>query len=159
MSLDFTRLRLDNASQRVNRLIDDNIVLWTEQEIADKIRNTARSLGLSERVINAITVEKTGFMKADLVFDLRGPKDEPLDEFLENGFAAHDIEAKGKESGGAESLSWVNEFGNRVFRVRVHHPGFRGYHFMETGHRQNEPNLQRRIETEISDAMIKERLQ
>jgi len=157
MSLDITRLRLDSASQRADRFIDNNIVTWVNEEITEQIRDTVRALGLSERVINAITTEKTGFMKADVVFDLRGPNDEPLDEFLENGFAPHDIEAKGKEQGGADVLSWIDQFGTRKFAKRVRHPGFIGYHFMETGERQFTPELTRRIEKETSEFMQKER--
>lgn len=157
MSLDITRLRLDSASQRADRFIDNNITSWVNEEITENIRDTVRSLGLSERVVNAITTEKIGFMKADVVFDLRGPNDEPLDEFLENGFAPHDIVAKGKEQGGADVLSWIDQFGTRRFARSVRHPGFRGYHFMEIGERQYTPELTRRIETEVTEFMQKER--
>jgi len=157
MSLDITRLRLDSASQRVDRFIDNNIIQWVNEEITEQIKDSVRALGLSERVVNAITTEKTGFMKADVVFDLRGPNDEPLDEFLEKGFAPHDIVAKGKEQGGADALSWIDQFGTRKFAKRVRHPGFRGYNFMEQGERQFTPELTRRVEKETSEFMQKER--
>ncbi len=157
MSLDFTRLRLDNASQRVNQFIDDHIVEWTEEEIADKIRQTITSLGLSQRVRDAVSVEKTDFMSAEVVFDLQDG-DIDISDLLEKGSRPHVIEPKGRDSGGADVLRWFSPSGNPVFRRKVQHPGFEGYHFMEEGVRQNEFNLQRRIEREVDVFMQKERL-
>jgi len=157
MSLDFARLRLDNASQRVNFFVDEHIVEWTEEEIAIKIRDTARGLGLSQRVLEAISVEKAGFMIAEVIFDLQDG-DTDISDLLELGSRPHVIEPKGKEAGGADVLRWFNPAGSPIFRKRVQHPGFRGYRFIEEGVRVNEQNLQRRIEDETTRFLQKERL-
>jgi len=157
MSLDFTRLRLDNASQRINRFIDDHIVEWAEEEIAEKIRQTVTSLGLSQRVRDAVGVEKADFTQAEVVFDLQDG-DTDISDLLEKGSRPHEILPKGRDGGGANILRWFSPTGNPIFRRRVQHPGFQGYHFMEEGVRQNEFNLQRRIEREVEEFMQKERL-
>ncbi len=157
MSLEMARLRLDNVSQRMWKFIDENLQNWAEEEIVAKIKTDARALGLSNRVIDAITYEKTGFMRGELVFDLE-IDGVPVDEFLENGTRPHVIEAKGKDNGGANSLRWLNAAGNPIFRRRVQHPGFQGYHFMRDGQQRYEPDLQRRIESESENLAQVERL-
>ena len=157
MSLEFARLRLDNASQRTNKFIDDHIVEWTEEEIAEPIRETARSLQLSQRVQDAIYVEKADFMKAEVVFDLQIDGVD-VSDLLENGFRPHEIHAKGKEMGGADWLRWYDESGRIHFARKVMHPGFEGYHFMENGVAENEQFLQRRIEQEVETYLNRERL-
>ncbi len=157
MSLDFARLRLDNAGQRVNRCIDDHLEEWANEEIVEKIRANARGLQLSQRVQDAITFEKTDFMIGEIVFDLV-VDGQPVDEFLENGFRPHVIEAKGKDSGGADFLHWIDKNGKNFFRRKVNHPGFEGYHLIEKGVRENEQGLERRIVSETEEFMQKERL-
>jgi len=157
MSLDFARLRLDSASQRVNRFIDDNLVQWATEEIIDRLKADARALELSARVQDAISYEKTDFLKGEVIFDLT-VDGQPIDEFLENGFRPHVIEAKGKGAGGADFLRWVDKNGKTFFRRKVNHPGFEGYHFIEKGVRQTEQNLERRIIQETERFMEKERL-
>lgn len=157
MSLEYARLRLDNASQRTNRFIDDHIVEWTEEEIAEPIRNNMRSVGLSQRVIEAVYVEKTDFMKAEVVFNLQDG-DVDLSDLLELGSRPHEILPKGKDAGGANTLRWIGEAGDVHFAKRVFHPGFQGYHFMEKGVRENEYELQKRIEREVETYLDRERL-
>ena len=157
MSLEFSRLRLDNASQRIMKFIDENIVGWTEEEILNPILDTVRSLGLSQRVQDAISVEKTDFMKADVVFDLQIDGTD-VSDLLEKGFRPHEINAKGKDMDGADWLRWYDESGKIHFAQKVMHPGFLGYHFMEKGYNNNEYNLQRRIERETEEFLEKERL-
>ncbi len=159
MSLDFARLRLDNAKQRVNNFIDDHIIEWTTDEIVKAIQDNARGLGLSQRVIQAITAEKTDFMKAEIVFDLQDEDSgADLSDLLEKGSRPHIIEPKGRDAGGANWLRWMNDLGNPVFRRRVQHPGFKGYQLIEKGVEQNEQELQRRIEREVTNFMERERL-
>lgn len=157
MSLEFARLRLDNASQRTNKFIDDHIVEWTQEEILEPILNTVRSLELSQRVQDAIYVEKTDFMKAEVVFDLQIDFVD-VSDLLEYGFRPHEIHAKGKENDGANVLRWFDAGGMKHFAPMVHHPGFLGYHFMEEGIKQNEYELQKRIEREVETYLQGERL-
>lgn len=157
MSLEMARLRLDNVSQRMWKFIDENLQVWATEEIVAKIKTDARALGLSNRVIDAISFEMTGFMKGELVFDLE-IDGVPVDEFLENGTRPHIIEPKGKDAGGANVLRWLSESGNPIFRKRVQHPGFSGYHFMRDGEQRYSQDLQRRIEEESENFAQVERL-
>ena len=157
MSLEMARLRLDNVSQRTWKFIDENIEKWATEEIVERIRTDARALGLSNRVISAITFERTGFMVGDIVFDL-SIDGVPVDEFLENGTRPHVIEPKGKDAGGANVLRWLSAAGNPIFRKRVQHPGFRGYHLIRDGKQKYEDDLRKRIEQESENMAQVERL-
>ncbi len=157
MSLEMARLRLDNVSQRMWKFIDENLKNWAEEEIIAKIKTDARALGLSDRVLAAISFEKTGFMTGEIVFDF-SVDGVPVDEFLENGTRPHVIEAKGKDNGGANVLRWLNAAGNPIFRRRVQHPGFHGYHLIRDGSQRYEDDLRRRIESEAENLAQVERL-
>ena len=68
------------------------------------------------------------------------------------------IEPKGKDNGGANVLRWLNAAGNPIFRKRVQHPGFRGYHLIRDGSQRYEDDLRRRIESESENLAQVERL-
>jgi hypothetical protein len=122
MSLDLTKQRLSTSKDRVNRFIDQNIRTWAMETILLPARvDIANSI--SQRAAQALTLEKTGFMKVDLVWDLRGDDNEPLHFFLEFGTDAHKIRAKGKLFGGADSLHWITTSGRDAFAKEVNHPG------------------------------------
>lgn len=157
MSLEMARLRLDNVSQRMWKFIDEHIEEWATEEIVEKIKTDARALGLSNRVLDAITFERTGFMKGEIVFDFT-IDGVPVDEFLENGTRPHIIEPKGKDNGGANVLRWLNAAGNPIFRKRVQHPGFSGYHLIRDGKQKYEGDLQRKLESESENMAQVERL-
>ncbi len=157
MSLEMARLRLDNVSQRMWKFMDEHLVEWAEEEIIERIKTDARALGLSNRVLDAITFEKVGFLKGEIVFDFE-VDGVPVDEFLENGTRPHVIEPKGKDAGGANVLRWLNAAGNPIFRKRVQHPGFRGYHLMRDGQLKYEDDLRRRVESETENLAQVERL-
>ena len=89
------------------------------------------SRGMSDRVKNAVTFEKKGFLQGNIVFELEGDNGEPISVWLENGFKPHVIEAKGKEAGGSNYLKWNDPLtGKPIFRRKLRHPAFGRYHFM-----------------------------
>ena len=122
MSLDLTKQRLESVVDRVERYIDDNIEVWATETILLPAQSNLET-SINARAARALTLEKSGFMKIDLVWDLRGDDGEPLHFFLEFGTRPHKIEAKGKEHGGANALHWTGPSGENVFAKIVNHPG------------------------------------
>jgi len=122
MSLDLTKQRLESAIDRVERYIDDNIEVWATETILLPAQSNLET-SINARAARALKLEKSGFMKIDLVWDLRGKDGEPLHFFLEYGTSPHKIESKGKEHGGADALHWTGPSGEGVFAKIVNHPG------------------------------------
>ena len=127
MSLSITQQRLESSIRRVEVFIDQNISTWATEEILLPAQtNLADSI--NQRAANALSLEKSGWMKTNLVWDLRGENGEPLHFYLEFGTDPHIIEPKGKDHGGADVLSWKGPsggfvIGKRIFAKRVKHPG------------------------------------
>ena len=55
-------------------------------------------------------------------------------------------------------LRWLSAAGNPIFRKRVQHPGFRGYHLIRDGKQKYEDDLRKRIEQESENMAQVERL-
>jgi hypothetical protein len=122
MSLDLTKQRLSTSRDRVNRFIDQNIRTWAMSTILLPARDDI-SKSINQRAAQALSLEKTGFMKVELVWDLRGENNEPLHFYLEFGTDAHKIRPKGKLFGGADVLHWKTTSGRDAFAGEVNHPG------------------------------------
>jgi len=122
MSLDLTKQRLSSATDRVERYIDDNIMVWATETILLPAQSNLET-SINARAADALSLEKSGFMKIDLVWDLRGDNGEPLHFYLEFGTRPHTIESKGKEHGGADALHWTGPSGKNIFAKIVNHPG------------------------------------
>lgn len=127
MSFDLTQQRLESSVRRAEVFIDQNISTWATEEILLPAQvDLANSI--NQRAANALSIEKSGWMKADLVWDLRGNNNEPLHFFLEFGTDPHEILPKGKDNGGANVLAWKGPSGGFVisgttFATVVNHPG------------------------------------
>ena len=147
MTFDFTLNRLENADKRRDDFIDEHIVDWSETILLSAARKKILQVGLSQAAADGITIEKTGYMKAEMTWEYRGKEDKPLHLWLEKGFGkgGYDIEAKGKEYGGKDYLKFKDGKGGNIFRKKVRHPGFFGYHIMEDSWKENRGLLQRRI--------------
>src|ERR1700675_3056810 len=104
MTLDISRLRLGDTKFRIDNFIDANMVQWAEEEVLTIAQKLAWGRGLSENAISAMWIEREDYKKWMLIWDYRGPNDEPISKFLNDGTEAHDIEAHGKEFGGADML-------------------------------------------------------
>jgi hypothetical protein len=97
----------------------EEILLPAQSDIANSI---------NQRAAHALSLEKSGWMKVDLVWDLRGENNEPLHFYLEFGTDPHKIRPKGKDHGGADVLHWKGASGGFVisgdhFAMEVNHPG------------------------------------
>ena len=151
MGLDVARLRLGDAEFRVDRFIDGGIEQWATEEFVERAQKKAWSHGFSEKVIASIWVEvqRTGDKWGiDLIWDYEGPNGEPISRFLEDGVNAHPIEAKGKAFGGSDFLAWMDKNGKMVFRRKVYHPGYEGFHVLRDAYREGLPAFTKRIEKE-----------
>ena len=144
MSLDLTKQRLTSATERVERYIDDNIMVWATETILLPAQSNLET-SISQRAGAALSLEKTGFMKFDLVWDLRGENGEPLHFYLEFGTRPHKIEAKGKEHGGADSLHWTGPSGESRFAKVVQHPGTQARELISQIKEERAPDLRQRI--------------
>ena len=127
MSLDLTKQRLESSVRRTEVFIDQNISTWATEEVLLPAQvDLANSI--NQRAANALSLEKSGWMKTNLVWDLRGDNGEPLHFYLEFGTDPHVIEPKGKGKGGADVLAWSGPsggfvIGEKIFAKRVNHPG------------------------------------
>ena len=149
MTLDISRLRLGDGKFRIDKFIDQNCVQWAEEEVLTIAQKNAWNRGLSENAIGAMYVEKSGFKMWDLLWDYRGPNNEPISKFLEEGTEGHEIYAKGKEFGGSDWLTWVDKMGHRVFRKKVKHPGTQGMFIIKNAWKERKRKFTKRMQKEV----------
>ena len=152
MSLDLTKQRLYSIETRVNNYIDQNIIQWgTEEILLPGQTDIANSI--SQRASEALSLEKTGYMKIDLVWDFRSEEGAPIPFFLEYGTRPHEIRAKGKEHGGADALHWTGPSGESRFAKVVQHPGTQARELISQIKEERLPDLRRRIIDETQTYM------
>src|SRR3990167_10329204 len=140
MSLDLTKTRLLSAKGRVDRFIDQNIMLWATEEVLLP-GQTDIANNISPRASEALSLEKTGFMKVDLVWDFRSEEGAPIHFFLEYGTRPHRIIAKGALFGGKNALHWKSSTGKDVFAKSVQHPGTQPRNIIEQIKDERFPDL------------------
>ena len=152
MSLDLTKQRLYSIEIRVNNFIDQNIVQWATEEILLPGQiDIANSI--SQRASEALSIEKTGFMKVDLKWDFRNEEGAPIHFFLEYGTRPHEIRAKGRDNGGADALHWTGPSGENRFAKVVQHPGTQSRELISQIKEERIPDLRRRIIDETQNYM------
>ena len=149
---------MESSIRRVETFIDQNISTWATEEILLPAQvDLANSI--SQRAADALSIEKSGWMKTNLVWDLRGENGEPLHFYLEFGTDPHTIEPKGKDNGGADILAWKGPsggfvIGEKVFASRVEHPGSKKHVGLVQGIKDERmPNLRTRIINETNNRM------
>ena len=153
MSLDLTKQRLQSAKYRINIYIDQNIMNWAMETILLPARTDLEN-SINNRAAEALRLEKTGFMKVDLVWDLRSEEGAPLHFYLEYGTGPHIIRAKGKEHGGADALHWTGPSGESRFAKVVQHPGSQKHVGLVDGIKEERlPALRERIISETQNRM------
>jgi hypothetical protein len=152
MSLDLTKQRLFSIETRVNKYIDQNIVQWATEEILLP-GQTDIANSVSQRASEALSLEKTGFMKVDLVWDFRNEEGAPIHFFLEFGTRPHEIRAKGKDNGGADALHWTGPSGESRYAKVVQHPGTQARELISQIKEERIPDLRRRIVDETQNYM------
>ena len=152
MSLDLTKQRLFSIETRVTKYIDQNIIQWATEEILLP-GQTDIANSVSQRASEALSLEKTGFMKVDLVWDFRNEEGAPIHFFLEFGTRPHEIRAKGKDNGGADALHWTGPSGESRFAKVVQHPGTQARELISQIKEERIPDLRRRIVDETQNYM------
>ena len=152
MSLNLTKQRLFSIETRVTKYIDQNIIQWATEEILLP-GQTDIANSVSQRASEALSLEKSGFMKVDLVWDFRSEEGAPIHFFLEFGTRPHEIRAKGKEHGGAEALHWTGPSGESRYAKVVQHPGTQARELISQIKEERVPDLRRRIIDETQNYM------
>jgi hypothetical protein len=152
MSLDLTKQRLFSIETRVIKYIDQNIMQWATEEILLP-GQTDIANSVSQRASEALSLEKTGLMKVDLVWDFRSEEGAPIHFFLEYGTRPHEIRAKGKDHGGADALHWTGPSGESRFAKVVQHPGTQARELISQIKEERVPDLKRRIVDETQNFM------
>jgi hypothetical protein len=161
MSLDLTIQRIESAKSRVDRFIDQNILLWATEEILLPGQSTIAK-SIHEEAARGLGIEKSGFMKVDLVWSY--VKDnKPIHFYLEYGTRPHDILPKGKDSGGADWLHWKGPSGGFVigadhFAKRVRHPGTQPKNLVQGIKDELQPRLTERIIKEAKNYLEVEKV-
>ena len=152
MVLELTEQRLKSSKDRVDRFIDQNLITWATEEMLLPGQGDIVASGLSEAAARALTLERTGFMKFDLVWDY--VKDgKKIHFFIEFDTSPHRIQAKEKLFGGADALHWVGPSGKDVFAKIVQHPGTKGKGLIATIRKERLPQLKTRIVSETENRM------
>ena len=155
MSLDIAEQRLSSAKDRIRKYIDQNILMWaTEEMLLPGQADIAGSV--SQRASDGLSLEKSGFMKVELVWDFRGEDNQPIHFYLEYGTKPHMIEAKGKMGGGADWLHWKGPSGGFVigkdhFAKMVRHPGTEPKMLIHGIRDERLPALEKRIASEVQN--------
>ena len=144
MSLDLTKQRLFSIETRVTKYIDQNIMQWATEEILLP-GQTDIANSVSQRAAEALSLEKSGFMKVDLVWDFRNEEGAPIHFFLEFGTRPHEIRAKGRDHGGADALHWTGPSGESRFAKVVQHPGTQARELISQIKEERAPDLRQRI--------------
>jgi len=153
VGLDLTKQRLLSSRDRVIRYIDQHIMLWAIEEVLLPAKNDLQN-SISAKAAEALSLEKTGLMKVDLKWDLRGENNEPIHFYLEFGTSPHTITPKGKMFGGADALHWKGPTGKDVFAKIVRHPGSKKHvGLIQTIKKERLPELQSRIISETQNKM------
>ena len=152
MSLDLTKQRLFSIETRVTKYIDQNIMQWATEEILLP-GQTDIANSVSQRAAEALSLEKSGFMKVDLVWDFRNEEGAPIHFFLEFGTRPHEIRAKGKDNGGADALHWTGPSGESRYAKVVQHPGTQARELISQIKEERIPDLRRRIVDETQNYM------
>lgn len=154
MSLDLTKQRLESSTRRIETFIDQNISRWATEEILLPAQvDMANSI--NQRAANSLSIEKSGWMKVNLVWDLRGDNNEPLHFFLEFGTDPHTILPK--KDGGV--LAWKGPSGGfvtakTIFATKVEHPGSTKHKGIVSRIKEERmPDLMKRVVREVNNHM------
>ncbi len=109
-------LRLESSIPRAKQFMDMICVNLAIREILDPLKAQAYSRKLAQSYIDKFSIQKTGFIKVELV------NDHHISRYLEYGTIPHKI------TGNPMAFDWEGEF---VFFQKVDHPGFEGYGILE----------------------------
>lgn len=127
MSLDITVVRGKTVIYRAEAFIDANIVDFAIREILDPAKHLATSRRHAQSFIDHLKIEKTGWMKIQLVQDLEGPNGLPLGVMLEKGWGHGGYFIFPKNFPEGRLNFYWEKIGRYVSLPFALHPGFEGY--------------------------------
>lgn len=154
--LDIARLRLGDLEFRVDKYIEENLQEWAEFIILDLAQKKAYAKGLSDSVLASMYITMTGPTSFSLIWDYRGPNNEPISLWLEKGTIPHDIPKAGNF--GAKTLTWIGKDGKRVFRRRVKHPGTKPMWICRDAIKEGKPKLLSYIKKQVENYLRADRI-
>ena len=111
LQLEFAELRLGSAKIRVEEFADSVMSETINETILEDTKSIARAAGMRQGYLDAISFEKTGFLKGDVVNDWESPskdalgKGVPLADYFEDGTTRHFIEPLDPDG----VLAWEDE--------------------------------------------------
>lgn len=126
-------IRLESLEHRAMLFMDKNLLDVAIQEVLDPLRNLAISRQHSQVFIDAIRIEKTGFLKFRIFIDyIPGRDGIALNILLEKGWSGPYQIVSDWPFG--PKLHWTGgKYGpGDHFALMTTHPGFPGYHLLES---------------------------
>ncbi len=121
-------LRLESGPSRASQYMDHIMIDVATQEVLDPLKVRYTDLGAAQSFIDTIAIERTGFLKFDLVID------HDIAQWLEYGTEPHKIEADEAEFlhfQFRKTSSWfashAGDSGDWIKKFKIDHPGFPGY--------------------------------
>lgn len=135
-------LRLESAIPRAKQYMDIICVDVAIREILDPLKAEAQSRKLAQSYIDHFSIEKTGFIKIDLI------NDHPISQWLEYGTGPHVIEG---------NLAFEID-GETIFTNKVDHPGFPGYHIIDDKINELSLNYSTKLSHEASDYLERSKM-
>ena len=128
--VDLAILRLETLSFRAQKFMDQNMMDFAIREILDPMKSIASSRGHAQSFIDSMTIVKLDFMKIGFAisYDRKTATGIPINKLLEFGWDGP------YEINGNPWLHWTGgKYGaGDHFAQSVTHPGFIGYHMLDT---------------------------
>ncbi|MBL4817987.1 MAG: hypothetical protein JKY15_01970 [Deltaproteobacteria bacterium] len=98
LQLEFAEMRLGSAKIRVEEFADSIMIETVQETILESCKTVARAAGMKQGYLDAISFEKNGFLKGDVINDYSKPSKDalgsvvPLADYFEDGTVTHFIE-------------------------------------------------------------------
>tara|TARA_R110000796_G_scaffold50451_12_gene119331 strand:+ start:1812 stop:2270 length:459 start_codon:yes stop_codon:yes gene_type:complete len=145
--LEVTEQRLASAKNRVDDWIDLNILTWAKEEILLPAQQDITQ-SVSARAADGLSIEKTGRMKVDLVWEFLSDDGAPVHFFIEYGTKPHVITPSKKQA-----LHWKGPSGVSVFAKIVQHGGTEARNLVHIIEEERRGALRQRIIDEVTNHM------
>jgi hypothetical protein len=145
--LEVTEQRLASAKNRIDDWIDLNILTWAKEEILLPAQQDITQ-SVSARAADGLSIEKTGRMKVDLVWEFLSDTGAPIHFFIEYGTKPHTITARN-----AKALHWKGPSGISHFATVVQHGGTEARNLVHIIEEERRGALQQRIIDEVTNYM------
>lgn len=142
---DFVKLRLETVEFRMSEYVRAKVEEFAKFTIVESIQDVAQSMGMSNRYLNSINIEVSGFdrqLVVKITVDYFGEKDEPLAFWFEHGTRDHG-------SKGDYAMHWVNKNGEDVYAWWVR--GIKPHKIVKQGLDLGLPHFMALLRAELQD--------